>query len=146
MMKQFLFIMCFISHAAFSQHNFLGKSLSFISEYYEQKTEYNFKLDTISENSIMITCKSNRQYPFYTYEIDQTKDRCISYGFVSKNREILDTYIDILDYLGVLLNIPDGVLNPRHPQGMARNSSNVDAASVGLFIFSFSRVSNSLFP
>ena len=95
-----LFILTFVSISVFAQHNFLGKSQEFITNYYNIDPEYTIKIDTINKYNSLITCKTFNQYPYYTYEMDMRNNICISYGFVSKNEQVLNSYIDILTHLG----------------------------------------------
>jgi len=87
----------------YSQHNMLGKTQTEILGFYNRDPEFSVDVDTISNTSILITCRTSQPYPFYTYELDRINDLCTSYGFVSKSREILDSYIDILDHMGQIV-------------------------------------------
>ena len=97
----FSIIICVSSIKA--QHNYLGKSQEFITLQYKFDPEYTVKIDTINKNSTLITCKTFKQYPYYTYEIDIKNDICISYAFVSKNNKVLEAYIDVLDHIGEIV-------------------------------------------
>ncbi len=99
----FTYLLFFLSFTVFAQHNFLGKSQDFINEHYKNDPEYSIKIDTISKNKSLITCNSFEQYPYYTYEIDLKNSICISYAFVSKSEAILQSYIDVLDHLGEMV-------------------------------------------
>ena len=97
----FLFIIFTVNISA--QHNFLGKDKSFIINYYKIDPEFDVFIDTINSDKILISCKPSGVYPYHTYGIDLIADVCISYGFISKNRKVLDTYIENLDYLGKII-------------------------------------------
>jgi len=99
----FISILIIYNISVFAQHNFLGKSQEFITEHYNLDPEYNVKIDTINKTNSLITCNTFEQYPYYTYEIDLQYDICISYAFVSQDERILQTYIDILDHLGEIV-------------------------------------------
>jgi len=85
-----------------AQQNFLGKSQEYIYGLYTNDPEYEITTDTVHFEKVVIKCKGVQAYPYYTYEIDLLTDRCVSYGFVSKNREVLKTYIEILEYIGTV--------------------------------------------
>lgn len=92
---------CFNTHA---QIDFIGKSRLAIVEHFSADPLYQIKIDSLSKGTLLITIKYNeRQYPFYTYEVDTKKDRCSSFGLVSKNRDVLDAYLDILDKTGLII-------------------------------------------
>jgi hypothetical protein len=102
-MRKFVIIFC--SHlvcisAIYSQHNLLGKSQKYIRSYYELSNEYILKVDSISKNAVLLSYKSENQYPFYTYEINLSDDVCVSYGIVSKDAIVLKTYLEMLDFIG----------------------------------------------
>lgn len=90
-----------------SQHIMLGKSPQYILDYYNNDPEYLVSIDTISSEKMLINCRSANIYPHHTFEINRLLDRCISYGFVSKNTDVLNTYIEILDHAGTLLSADD---------------------------------------
>lgn len=90
---------------ALAQHNMLGKPQKYIRSYYELANEYNLKIDTLSKQSILLSYKPEKQYPFYTYEINLTDDVCVSFGIVSKDINVLNTYLELLDYLGELVEM-----------------------------------------
>lgn len=92
-----------LSLNAFSQHNLLNKTQEFIIGFYKFDPEYVVTIDTISDTKALITCKSINIYPYYTYEIDLVEDRCTSFGFVSKNSSVLESYIEVLGYLGTIV-------------------------------------------
>ncbi len=92
----------FFGKLVVGQHNFLGKTQEYIVKYFDHDPEYTVVIDTIGKN-ILLTCKTSQPYPYYTYELDMKSNRCISFGIVSKNRELLDGYIDMLDYLGKIV-------------------------------------------
>lgn len=96
---------------SYTQHNFLGKDQLFITNHYRLDPEFSIFIDTIKSNKILVTCKSSSTYPYYTYEIDMITDICISYGFVSKNRDVLNTYIENLDYLGKIIKTDSLLIN-----------------------------------
>lgn len=92
-------------NSAKSQHNMLGKSQKYIQSYYNLSSEFTLKVDTITENALMLTYKSEKQYPFYTYEIDAKEDICTSYGIVSKDPSTLKAYLELLNYIGELIEV-----------------------------------------
>ena len=96
-----LFVFCSIS--ATGQHNFIGKTQTCIEDYYQNNANYYLKIDTLTQDNVLLTFKSLFQYPYYTYEIDLGTDNCISYGVVSKNTNVLDAYFDILSFAGNLI-------------------------------------------
>jgi len=102
-MRKAIFI-CYIqlvcSYAIYSQHNMLGKSQKYIRSFYELSNEYLLKVDTLSKRSILLSYKPQNQYPFYTYEINTMEDICVSYGIVSKDPNVLKTYLDVLEFIG----------------------------------------------
>lgn len=83
----------------------LGKSQKYIRSFYELSLEYALKIDTIGPNSLMLSYKSEKQYPFYTYEIDLEDDICTSYGIVSKDPVTLKSYLEFLNYVGELIEV-----------------------------------------
>jgi len=93
------------SCAVYSQHNMLGKLQKYIRSFYELSNEYNIKIDTLSKRSILLSFKPENQYPFYTYEINTNEDVCVSYGIVSKDPNVLKTYMDMLDYIGEVVEM-----------------------------------------
>ncbi len=95
-----LFISLLYALSISAQHNMLGKSQEFITGFYKYDPEFLIFTDTLNENKILLSCKSANVYPYHTYEIDLVKDECTSYGFVSKNKDILKTYIELLAYIG----------------------------------------------
>jgi len=104
MILRFALIGVFLSTSyMYSQRNLIGKSQTYIQSFYNLSGNYNLNIDTINENSILLTYKSEKQYPFYTYEIELQEDKCISFGIVSKNHNTLRTYIDLLDYIGEMV-------------------------------------------
>lgn len=90
----------FLSETMVGQDNFIGKSEEFVINYFRTDTVYTLKTDTIDRKTILLTFRPKSQYPFYTYEIDLRTDQCISYGMVSKNTDVLNTYISVLNFLG----------------------------------------------
>jgi hypothetical protein len=95
----------FYSDSINAQHNMLGKPQKYIRSYYNLSLDFILKIDTISSNSLMLTYKSEKQYPFYTYEIDMDEDICTSYGIVSKDPETLNSYLEVLNYIGELVEV-----------------------------------------
>ena len=91
--------------AVYPQHNMLGKSQKYIRSFFELSSEFSLKVDTLSKRSILLSYKPEKQYPFYTYEINTTEDVCVSYGVVSKDPDVLRTYIDILNYIGEVVEM-----------------------------------------
>lgn len=94
------FVLIIIQSTSFGQHNFIGKSQKYITNLYDNDPEYTISTDTLHFEKILIKCRGVDLYPYYTYEIDLNTDRCISYGFVSKNREVFKTYIELLNFIG----------------------------------------------
>lgn len=98
-----LFIVALLSPAANSQNILLGKSADYITSYYNNDPEYSIKIDTVNSERMLINCRSANLYPHHTFEINLLLDRCVSYGFVSKNQDILNTYIEIMEHAGKLV-------------------------------------------
>ncbi len=107
MKKSFLVIVTLLlgANICYTQHNMLGKSQKYIRSFYNLANEFTLKVDTIGQKTILLTYKTEKQYPFYTYEVDLLKDLCISYGVVSKDNSTLKSYLDILDYVGELVEV-----------------------------------------
>jgi hypothetical protein len=103
MRKFYIIVLLFTGITTFGQHNFLGKSEQYIRNFFKPDKNYYLKIDTLSQDNILLTFKSLYQYPYYTYEMDLNIDECISYGIVSKNKEVLGTYFDLLNYIGIIL-------------------------------------------
>ncbi len=87
----------------YGQRNLIGKSQTYIQSFYNLSGKHKLSVDTINQKSILLTYKSENQYPFYTYEINLEEDKCISFGIVSKNHNTLRTYLDLLDYVGEMV-------------------------------------------
>ncbi len=100
-----LILMIFSVNFTFSQHNMLGKTKIYIESFYRLSNTYTLQTDTINKESVLITCKAKEHYPYYTYEINLKDKICVSYGIVSKNKNILDTYLELLSYLGELVTV-----------------------------------------
>jgi hypothetical protein len=83
----------------------LGKSQKYIRSYYELSNEFVLKVDTISKNALLLSFKPEKQYPFYTYEINVSEDICVSYGIVSKDASVLKTYLEMLDFIGEVVEM-----------------------------------------
>jgi hypothetical protein len=83
----------------------LGKSQKYIRSFYDLSLEYTLKVDTIGSSALMLSYKSEKQYPFYTYEINLDDDICTSYGIVSKDPSTLKSYLEILNYVGELIEV-----------------------------------------
>lgn len=98
-------IILLIGYLSYSQHNMLGKSQRYIRSFYKLANGFSLKIDTINQESILLTYKTREQYPFFTYELNLNDDLCVSYGIVSKNTQTLETYLDMLDYLGEVINV-----------------------------------------
>ncbi len=96
-----LFFLCVTTSVA--QHNFLGTNKEYIMRYFNNDPEYSVTIDTANNSVIMLTCKTFNQYPYYTYEIDMDKNVCISYAFVSKDKNILNAYLDVLFHIGEVI-------------------------------------------
>ena len=107
----FSLLLSLLSSGLFAQHNLLGKSMDYITDYYKFDPEYTVNIDTIRTGKVMITCKSPDIYPYHTYEINTNLDKCISYGFVSKNHAILETYVEVLGHIGTLLKADSSFTN-----------------------------------
>ncbi|GEM_PF-1285360 len=88
------------SEVCTAQHNLLGKSQEFIEGLYKYDPEFYFEKDTINDDKLLLTCKTSEVYPYHTYEVDLTRDKCMSYGYVSKNPDILKSYFEILGFIG----------------------------------------------
>lgn len=101
----FTFLIILSVNFAFSQHNMLGKSQKYIRSFYALSMEFFLKVDTIANQSILLSYKTDKQYPYYTYEIDLEDDICVSYGIVSKDNSTLKVYLDLLDYIGELIEV-----------------------------------------
>ena len=87
-----------------AQIDFVGCSRLSIIEHFSNNPSYQTKADSLTKGTILLTFKQNdRQYPFYTYEVDTKKDKCTSFGLVSKNREVLEAYLDVLDRAGLVV-------------------------------------------
>ncbi len=111
-MKPYLLVfLTLLSFSLKSQHNFLGKNQSFIVDYFMLDPEYSVNIDTLKTNKVLITCKSPDVYPYHTYEINLIEDKCISYGFVSKNKDILKGFIEILDHIGSIVKSDESFTN-----------------------------------
>ncbi len=93
------------SYSSYSQHNMLGKSQGYICSFYMLSENSQLKIDTVNRNLILLTYKTQKKYPYFTYEIDLEEDRCTSYGIVSKNSKILGAYLEMLDYLGEVVDV-----------------------------------------
>ncbi|RLD61311.1 MAG: hypothetical protein DRI95_14390 [Bacteroidetes bacterium] len=87
----------------YGQRNLIGKSQTYIQSFYNLSGNHSLNIDTINQKSVLLTYKSESQYPFYTYEINLKEDKCISFGIVSKNHNTLRTYLDLLDYVGEMV-------------------------------------------
>ncbi len=114
-----LFIVFFSVSSGFAQynftgHNFIGKSQEYITNLYSNDPEYLVAADTLHFEKVMIKCKGAKLYPYYTYEIDLETDRCITYGFVSKDREVFKAYIEILDFIGKVIETDSTKTNLRY--------------------------------
>ncbi len=86
-----------------AQYNLLGHSQSYITSFFNLRSEYNVKADTINNNSIILICKTNHQYPYYTYEIERKRGVCNSFGIVSRDKKTLKNYVNMLNYLGEII-------------------------------------------
>jgi hypothetical protein len=104
-MKQLLTIVLFFAFIGLirGQNNFLGKSQEYITQFYEKNNNFSMVIDTLTEDNILMTFKSLQQYPYYTYEINTKKNVCVSYGLVSKDENILQTYFELLEFAGKLV-------------------------------------------
>ena len=88
----------------YGQLNMLGNTYRHILDRFNSDPEYEVKVDTMDLHTLLITCKTMLNYPYYTYEIDTEKDECVSFGTVSKNIAVLDAYLEMLSVVGVLEN------------------------------------------
>ena len=106
MVLRFVLISIFLSvNYIYGQRNLIGKSETYIQSFYNLSKNFNLSIDTINQTSVLLTYKSEKQYPFYTYEINLLDDKCVSFGIVSKDHSTLRTYIDLLDYIGEMVEV-----------------------------------------
>lgn len=98
-------LILFFVNSGYSQHNMLGKSQKYISSFYSLSRDFSQKIDTIGQNTILLTYKTQKQYPFYTYEIELMQDECVSYGIVAKDKTVLKTYFEMLNYIGEIVKV-----------------------------------------
>lgn len=103
--------MLFLMKSINAQHNFLGKTQGNIQRFYRNKSDFSVRVDTLRNDRILLTARNTTDYPYYSYEIDAIEDKCVSYGFVSKNRDILKTYIEVLDFSGSLISADSSFVN-----------------------------------
>jgi hypothetical protein len=99
----FAFAFMLVQFSALAQYNFMFEKRGEIVRFYQKDTLYSLKVDTIGKHNIVLTFKSKKQYPFFTYEIDKTTNRCISVGMVSKNTEVFQAYVDLLNFSGTIV-------------------------------------------
>jgi len=99
------------SELCMAQHNLLGKSQEFIEGLFKYDPEFYIEKDTLNDDKLLLTCKSSQIYPYHTYEIDLTRDRCISYGYVSKNPDVLKTYFELLGFIGKVVQAENNSAN-----------------------------------
>ncbi len=88
---------------ASAQFEMLGKDLARIRSHIDNDPEYEAVIDTLDENTILVKGRGAEKYPYFSYEIDINKDECVCVGFVSRNREVFNAYINILSSLGKLV-------------------------------------------
>ncbi|MCQ2253834.1 MAG: hypothetical protein MJZ61_10315 [Bacteroidales bacterium] len=81
----------------------LGSDFNHIYGKFNDDPEYYIKVDTINRGTLVITCKGSENYPYYTYEIDIENNECVSFGTVSKDRQVYDAYVDMLTTVGKLV-------------------------------------------
>lgn len=106
MIFRIIIIVIFLSaNYIYGQRNLIGKTQTYIQSFYNLSKNYNLTIDTINQNSVLLTYKSEKQYPFYTYELNLNEDKCVSFGIVSKDHSTLKTYLDLLDYIGDLVEV-----------------------------------------
>ncbi|MBR4265391.1 MAG: hypothetical protein IKQ46_04960 [Bacteroidales bacterium] len=86
-----------------AQYNLLGNDYNHIFSKFNEDPEFYVKVDTVNKSTIVITCKTSAVYPYYTYEIDLENDECVSFGTVSKDRQVYETYVDMLSTVGTLI-------------------------------------------
>ncbi len=98
-----LIIFVLLSFSVNGQKNLLGKSEEFIKNYFSDDPTFYLKIDSLTPENILLTFKSLYQYPYYTYEIDLMTDICVSYGVVSKNQDVLGTYLSLLNFAGTIV-------------------------------------------
>lgn len=92
-------------YGASAQHNLLGVDFNHIFGKYDEDPEFFIKIDTVNSKTIVMTCKTSAAYPYYTYEIDVENNECVSFGTVSKDRQVFDAYVDMLSTMGKLVDI-----------------------------------------
>lgn len=108
MRTSLLILLLFIATLTQAQQNFLGKSRIDIVGYYTLETNFTVKSKHVTDSKILLTVKGEANYPYYTYELDNNKDECISVGIVSKNQEVLLHYQDMLSFWGKMTEIDTG--------------------------------------
>ncbi|MBQ3689449.1 MAG: hypothetical protein II937_06225 [Bacteroidales bacterium] len=87
----------------YAQYNMLGENYGHIWGKFNEDPEFTVKVDTVNNSTIVLTCKTSVGYPYYKYEIDIENNECISFGLVSKDRQVFETYIDMLSKIGDLV-------------------------------------------
>ncbi len=87
-----------------SQRIMLGKSVEDILVSYNDDPEYVVKIDTIDDENLLIKCHSANTYPIYIFQVNRLLNSCISHVFVSRNKDIFNTYVQILQHAGTLLS------------------------------------------
>lgn len=107
----FTTVFLFVFFNTKAQHNFLGESQEFIVRNFYNDPEYSVEIDTVNDYTRLITCKTFEQYPYYTYEINLVQNACVSFAVVAKDRQIYNTYIDVLDHLGEIVEKDSSKLN-----------------------------------
>ncbi len=109
-----LSLLTLVTYSSHSQYNMLGKSQKYIRSFYKLTSCFSLKIDTISDKSVLLTYKTAEQYPFFTYELDLKTNLCVSYGIVSRDTQILETYLDMLAYIGELMEADSHFKNFRY--------------------------------
>ena len=96
---------------ASAQFDMLGKDLAHICTRIDNDPEYEPKIDTLDNNTILVLCRGAEKYPYYSYEIDMNRDECVCVGVVSRNREVFDAYVNVLSSLGTLVEHDSAMVN-----------------------------------
>jgi hypothetical protein len=81
------------------QYQFLGKSRAEILSYYSVEAHFNIKTRYVSPNQLTLIVRNKYTYPYYTFVIDNLLNECVSIGIVSKNPEVLNQYVELLNFM-----------------------------------------------
>ena len=76
----------------------LGENYGHIWGKFNEDPEFTVKVDTVNNTTIVLTCKTSVGYPYYKYEIDIENNECISFGLVSKDRQVRSKENEMLFY------------------------------------------------